>query len=51
MKYDQLINKQFHILQRNKINKDKDKSEIKESSKKKQETKNISNRSDSEIIK
>ena len=24
MKYDQLINKQFHILQRNKINKDKD---------------------------
>lgn len=25
MKYDQLINKQFHILQRNKINKDKDK--------------------------
>ena len=35
------------------LNKDKDngKSEIKESSKKKQETKNISNRSDSEIIK
>ena len=25
MKYDQLINKQYHILQRNKINKDKDK--------------------------
>jgi len=25
MKFDQLINKQFHILQRNKINKDKDK--------------------------
>ena len=25
MKYDQLINKQFHILQRNKTNKDKDK--------------------------
>ena len=25
MKYDQLINKQFHILQRNKIKKDKEK--------------------------
>jgi len=25
MKDDQLINKQYHILQRNKINKDKDK--------------------------
>ena len=25
MKYDQLINKQYHILQRNKINKNKDK--------------------------
>ena len=25
MKFDQLINKQFHILQRNKINKDKNK--------------------------
>ena len=25
MKYDQLINKQYHILQRNKIKKDKDK--------------------------
>ena len=25
MKYDQLINKQYHILQNNKINKDKDK--------------------------
>ena len=25
MKYDQLINKQYYILQRNKINKDKDK--------------------------
>jgi len=24
MKYDQLINKQYHILQRNKIKKDKD---------------------------
>ena len=35
------------------LDKDKDngKSEIKESSKKKQETKNISNKSDSEIIK
>ena len=44
---DNSVNKNVNLNK----DKDNDKSEIKESSKKKKETKNISNRSDSEIIK
>ena len=48
---DNSVNKNVNLDKDKDTDKDNDKSKIKESSKKRKETKNISNRSDSEIIK